>query len=67
MSTQTNFLRRGTKIIIVFGRYAGWTGTVDSNVLQKSNDFPAGYTAAFRVQLDDGDLVTVRTNQVAEH
>lgn len=67
MSTKTEFLRRGTKIIIVFGRYAGWTGTVDANVLQKSNYSPAEYTAAFRVQLDDGNWVTVRTDQVAKH
>ena len=67
MSTKTYFLKRGTKIIIVFGRYAGWTGTVDANVLQKSIDFPAEYTAGFRVQLDDGNWVTVRADQVAKH
>ena len=67
MSTKTEFLRRGTKVIIVFGRYAGWTGTVDANVFEKSSDVPAAYTAAFRVQLDDGNWVTVRTDQVAQH
>ena len=65
MSTKTQFLRRGTRIVIVFGRYAGLTGTVDSNVLEKVTS--AGYTTAFRVQLDDGNLVTVRSDQVAQH
>ena len=67
MSTQTQFLRRGTRIIIVFGRYAGSIGTVEANVLEKSIDSSAGYTAAFRVLLDDGNLVTFRTDQVAQH
>ena len=67
MSTQTQFLRRGTRIIIVFGRYAGLIGTVEANVLEKSIDSSAGYTAAFRVLLDDGNLVTFRRDQVAQH
>ena len=67
MSTKTQFLRRGTRVVIVFGRYAGWTGTVDSNVLHRSSDHSAEYAAAFRVQLDDGNWVTVRTDQVATH
>ena len=66
MSTKTQFLRRGTRIVIVFGRNAGLTGTVDANVLQKSNE-SSEYIAAFRVQLDDGNWVTVRTDQVAQH
>ncbi len=49
----------------MFGRYAGLTGTVDSNVLEKVTS--AGYTTAFRVQLDYGNLVTVRSDQVAQH
>ena len=65
MSTKTQFLRRGTRVVIVFGRYAGVTGTVDANVLQKINS--AEYTAAFRVQLDDGNSVTLRADQVAQH
>ena len=67
MSTKTHFLRRGTRIVIVFGRYAGLSGIVDANVLAKSLDSSPGYATAFRVQLDDGALVTVRTDQVAQH
>ena len=67
MSTKTHFLRRGTRIVIVFGRYAGLSGIVDANVLAKSLASSAGYTTAFRVQLDDGNWVTVRTDQVAQH
>lgn len=65
MSTQAQFLQRGTRVIIVFGRHAGESGTVAANALKKFNS--AEYTAAFRVQLDDGNLVTVRTDQVAQH
>jgi len=67
MSTQTRFMRRGTRIMIVFGRYAGMSGSVDSNVLHKLNDSPTEYTPALHVQLDSGDLVTVRTDHVAQH
>ena len=65
MSSQTHFLSRGTRITIIFGRYAGMSGRVDANVLEKSTDSSAEYAAAFRVQLDDGNLVIVRGDQVA--
>ena len=65
MSTQTRFMRRGTRIVVVFGRYAGQMGMVEANVLQKFDS--AEYTAAFRVHLDDGNRVIVRTEQVAQH
>lgn len=65
MSTPTHFMNRGTRIVIVFGRYAGLTGTVDANLLEKINS--AEYTAAFRVRLDNGNWVILRTDQVAKH
>ena len=65
MSTQTNFLRQGTRVIVVFGKYAGMTGTIESNTLEKVQS--AEYTPAFRVQLDNGKYVTLRTDQVAQH
>ena len=57
-------LKRGTRVRITSGRYAGRTGTVDANVFQRTADYPEEYAEGFHVALDDGKVVTVRRDQV---
>ena len=56
--------RRGERVKIISGKYAGHTGTVDSNVFQKTVDFPGELANGYHVMLDSGELVTVRWDQV---
>ncbi len=59
-------LPRGTKIRITKGRYAGRNGTVEATVFQKTVDYPDELALGYHVYLDDGTVVTVRTDQVYE-
>ena len=44
------------------------TGTIESNVYQRTGDYPAEWSNGFHVMLDTDELVTVRCNQVeSEH
>ena len=63
MSHQYGF-RRGDRVKIISGKYAGATGTVDSKVFQYSVDYPKELGASYHVVLDGGKVVTVRTEQV---
>ena len=57
---------RGTRVRIISGRYAGRSGTVHSNVFQKTVDFPEEADEAVHLHLDDdGPRVTVRRDQVS--
>jgi len=47
------------------GKYAGHTGTVESNVYQKSTAYPNELANGFHIMLDTGELVTVRRDQVS--
>ena len=48
---------------ITNGKYVGHTGTIESNVYQRSVDYPDWHNG-FHVWLDTGVLVTVRWEQV---
>ena len=56
--------RRGDRVTITTGKYAGHTGTIESNVYQKTVDYPDELSNAFHVMLDTEKLVTVRLDQV---
>ena len=56
--------RRGVRVKIISGKYAGHTGTVESNVYQRTVDYPDELHNGFHVMLDTGELVTVRWEQV---
>ena len=56
--------RRGDKVIIISGRYEGHRGTVESNVYQKTVDYPEEWANGYHVMLDREVLVTVRWDQV---
>ena len=56
--------RRGDRVVITSGKYAGHSGTVESNVYQRTVDYPDEWHNGFHVMLDTEKLVTVRWEQV---
>ena len=56
--------RRGDRVKIINGKYTGHTGTVESNVYQRTVDFPDEWFNGHHVMLDSEELVTVRWEQV---
>ena len=56
--------RCGDRVTITTGKYAGRTGTVDSNVFQRTVDYPDELANGYHVMLDTEELVTVRCDQV---
>jgi len=51
-------------VIITTGNYAGHIGTVESNVHQRTVDYPHEFANGYHVMLDTEELVTVRWEQV---
>ena len=51
---------------ITTGKYAGHTGTVESNVYQRPVDYPDEWFNGHHVMPDTEELVTVRWEQVNE-
>ena len=56
--------KRGDRVTITTGKYAGHRGTVEANVYQKTVDYPGEWANGFHVMLDSEELVTVRWDQV---
>ncbi len=56
--------RRGDRVQIINGKYAGHTGTVESNVFQRTADYPDEWANGYHLMLDTEGLVTVRREQV---
>ena len=56
--------RRGDRVRIISGKYARHTGTIESNVYQRTVDYPDELDNSFHIMLDTGVLVTVRWEQV---
>ena len=56
--------RRGDRVTITTGKYAGRTGTIESNVYQRTEDYPEEWGNGHHVILDNEELVTVRWDQV---
>jgi len=56
--------RRGHRVTITSGKYAGYCGTVEANVFQKTVDFPDEWSNGYHVMLDSEEIVTVRWDQV---
>ena len=55
---------RGDRVQIISGKHKGATGTVDSNVFQRSVDFPIDHTPCHHVLLDNDLVITINVNQV---
>ncbi len=49
---------------ITTGKYAGATGKVESNVYQRTVDYPDEFANGHHVMLDSGELVTVQLEHV---
>ena len=56
--------RRGDRVRITTGKYAGRSGTVESNVFQRTVDHTDEWANGYHVMLDSEELVTVRWDQV---
>ena len=57
--------KRGDLVVLTMGKYAGHSGTVESNMYQRTVDYPDEWFNGFHVMLDAGVLVTVRWEQMA--
>ena len=57
-------LRCGERVMINNVKYAGQKGTVESNVHQRTVDYPDAWSSGYHLMLDTGELVTVRWEQV---
>ena len=55
---------RGGRVVITSGKYAGRTGNIESNVYQRTADYPDERANGNHVMLDTGVLVTVRWDLV---
>ncbi len=56
--------RRGDRVKIISGKYAGHNGTGESDVYQRTVDYPDELNNGFHVMLDSDELVTVKWYQV---
>ena len=63
VSTMHWMRKRGARVRITTGKYTGQTGTVDSNVFQRTVDDPDELANGYHVMLDTDELVTVRWDQ----
>ena len=61
---KTLMRKRGDQVRIATGKYRGRTGTVESNVFQKTMDYPDQLSNGFQGMLDTGEVVIVRWDQV---
>ncbi len=59
--------RRGDRVTITTGKLIGHQGTVESNVYQRTVDFPDEWFNGHHIMLDTEELVTVRWEQVERH
>ena len=56
--------RREDRVTITNGKYTGRIGTMESNVYQRTVDYPNDLSNGFQVMLDAGDVVILRWDQV---
>ena len=55
---------RGDRVQIISGKLKGHTGTVDTNVFQRSVDFHKDHLPCHHILLDNRMVITVNVNQV---
>ena len=56
--------RRGDRLKITHGKYAGQLVTIENKVYERAVDYPDEYLNDFNVMLDTEGLVTVRWEQM---
>ena len=55
---KTCMRRCGDRVTIITGKYAGHQGRVESNVFQRTVDYPDEFANGHHVMLDTEELVT---------
>ena len=56
--------KRGDQVTIIWGRYAGFRGAVDSADFQRTIDYPDAFSPGYHVIIRDDLVVTLRWDQV---
>ncbi len=56
--------KRGDRVLITTGKYRGHQGVIESNVFQKTVDYPNDLSKGFQVMLDTGEVATVQWDQI---
>ena len=56
--------KRGDRVVITTGKYQSHEGVIESNVHQRTADYPKDLSDGFQVMLDSGELVVARCDQV---
>ena len=56
--------KRGDRVTIISGKYAGHQGVVDSAVFQGTVDYPDELAPGYHLILDDECVVTLRCDQL---
>ena len=64
MSHHNNF-KRGDRVVITSGHFAGWSGVVDSAVFQRPYDNLSECVPGYHVILESERVVTLRRDQLA--
>ena len=59
--------RRRDRLKIISGKYSGRMGTIESNVYQRTVDYPDDFTNGVNIMLGTDELVTVRWEQVVAY
>ena len=57
--------KRGDRVLITTGKYRGHQGVIESNVFQKTVDYPNDLSNGFQVMLDTEEVVIVRSDPLA--
>ncbi len=59
-----NNFKRGDRVVIISGHFAGSSGVVDSAVFQRPFDNPSEYVSGYHVILESEEVVTLRRDQL---
>ena len=59
-----NNFKRGDRVVITSGHFAGLPGVIDSAVFQRPYDNPSGYVPGYHVILESERVVTLRRDQL---
>ena len=56
--------KRGDRVLIITGKFAGFLGAIEANVFQRTEDYPDEWANGYHVMLDTDELITIRWDQV---
>ena len=64
LNPKSNSIVNGERVRNTWSKYAMHTGTVESNVYQRTVDYPDEWANGYHIMLDSEELVTFRWEQV---